>query len=133
MNKKHEEMKREAIESIIEALECDYSGYYCDLHDKVFNEDWYIIGTHKAKEALMEYDVFEAIYLVQEFEDDNFETSNTDFSNPEELISMVWYVVGYEVIGEMNEIEVFSDNWNNEADEETNKRIVEAMKEKYLK
>ena len=37
MNKKHEEMKREAIEDIMECLE-DYSGYYCDLHDDETNK-----------------------------------------------------------------------------------------------
>lgn len=132
-NKKHEEMKCEAIESIIEALECDYSDYYCDLHNEVFNTDYYIIGTYEAKEALKEYDVFEAIELVQTYEKNNFGEIYTDLSNPEKLINMVWYVVGEEIISEMYEIEEFEENWNNEADEETNKRIVEAMKEKYLK
>ena len=130
-NKKHEAMKQEAIESIMEALGCEYSGYYCDLHNKVFNEDWYIIGTYKAKEALREYDVFEAIELVQNYEEDNFGEVHTDLSRPEELISMVWYIVGDEVIGEMNSIEAFEENWNNIADEETNAIILEAMKEMY--
>lgn len=130
-NEKHEAMKVEAIEAIIETLENGYSDYYCDLHNKVFNEEWYIIGTAKAKDALREYDVFDAIELVQDYEDDNFGEIHTDFSNPEHLISMVWYVVGDEVICEMNEIEAFSDNWNEEADEETNAIIVKAMKEMF--
>ncbi len=67
-NKKHEAMKEEAIEAIIEALENGFDGYYCDLHNEVFNTDYYIIGTYKAKEALREYDVFEAIDLVQNYE-----------------------------------------------------------------
>lgn len=129
-NKKHEEMKREAIEAIMETLECGYYGYYCDLHNKVFNEDWYIIGTAKAKEALKEYDVFEAIGLVQDYEEEQFGEVNTDLSRPEELISMVWYIIGDGVIGEMaSEIKEFDDNWNEEADEETNEKIVKAMKE----
>ena len=33
-NKKHEEMKAEAIEAIIEMLEEGYDGYYCDLHNE---------------------------------------------------------------------------------------------------
>lgn len=130
-NKKHAEMKEQAVEAIIEALECSYDGYYCDLHNRVFNEDWYIIGIQRAKEALMEYDVFEAIELVQDYEEDNFGNVNTDLSNPEHLISMVWYIIGDEVICEMNEIEAFEENWNNRADDETNEIIIEAMKEKY--
>ena len=127
-NKKHEAMKKEAISRIMEALECEYDGYYCDLHNKVFNEEWYTCYDHKAKEHLREYDVFEAIELVQEYEDDNFGVCNTNLASPRELISMVWYIIGDEVIGEMNSIAEFSDNWNNCADEETNAKILEAMK-----
>lgn len=130
-NMKHNAMKEEAIEAIIEALEDGYSGYYCDLHNEVFNTDWYIIGTYEAKEALKEYDVFEAIELVQEFEEFNFGEVNTDLSNPEKLINMVYYIVGDEVICEMNDIEEFSDNWNNIADDETNAAIVEKMKKMF--
>lgn len=130
-NEKHNEMKKEAIEAIIEALEDGYSGYYCDLHNEVFNTDYYIIGTHAAKEALREYDVFDAIELVQTYEKDNFGEVYTDLSNPEKLINMVYYIIGDEVIGEMYEIEAFNDNWNDRADEETNAIILEAMKEMY--
>lgn len=129
-NKKHAEMKEQAIADIMERLE-DYSGYYCELHNEVFNTDWYIIGTYQAKEALREYDVFEAIELVQEYEKDNFGEVLTDLSNPEKLINMVYYIVGEEVISEMYDIEAFDDNWNNVADDETNAIIIEAMKEKY--
>lgn len=130
-NKKHEEMKQEAIEAIIEALENGYNGYYCDLHNEVFNTDYYIIGTYQAKEALREYDVFEAIELVQTYEKDNFGEVYTDLSDPEKLINMVYYIVGDEVIGEMYEIDAFNDKWNDEADDETNAIIISAMKEKY--
>lgn len=92
-NKKHEAMKEEAIEAIIDALESGYSGYYCDLHNEVFNTDYYIVGTHQAKEALKEYDVFEAIELVQEYEEDNFGEVNTELSDPEKLINMVYLLL----------------------------------------
>ncbi len=130
-NKKHAEMKEEAIEAVIRALEDGYSGYYCDLHNEVFNTDYYIIGTYQAKEALREYDVFDAIELVQNYEKDNFGEVYTDLSNPEKLINMVYYIIGDEVICEMNEIAEFEDNWNNVADDETNAKIVEAMKEMF--
>lgn len=130
-NKMHEEMKQEAIEAIIEELENGYGGYYCDLHNEVFNTDYYIIGTYAAKEALREYDVFEAIELVQTYEKDNFGEVYTDCSNPEKLINMVYYIIGDEVIGKMYEIEAFEENWNNRADEETNAIILEAMREMF--
>ena len=131
-NKKYEAMKQEAIEAIIEALEDGYCGYYCDLHNEVFNTDYYIIGTYEAKDALREYDVFDAIELVQKYEEFNFGEVNTDLSNPEKLINMVYYIIGDEVICEMNEIEEFSgDNWNELADDETNDIIIEKMKRMY--
>ena len=130
-NKKHAEMKEQAIADIIETLENGYSGYYCDLHNEVFNTDYYIIGTYQAKEVLKEYDVFEAIELVQTYEKDNFGEVFTDLSDPEKLLNMVYYIVGDEVIVEMNDIKVFDDNWNEQADEETNEAIIKAMKEKY--
>ena len=128
-NAKHEEMKREAINDIIEALENGYDGYYCDLHNEVFNTDYYIIGTYKAKEALREYDVFEAIEIVRDYEKDNFGEVYTDLSDPEKLVNMLYYIIGDDVICEMNQIEEFEDKWNDEADEETNKAIIEKMKE----
>ena len=126
-NKKHEAMKEEAIAAIIETLEDGYGGYYCDLHNEVFNTDYYIIGTYEAKEALTEYDVFEAVELVQTYEMENFGKVYTDLSNPEKLINMVYYIIGDEVIGEMFGIEEFENGWNDEADGYTNGVIVEKM------
>ena len=128
-NKKHEEMKREAVGEIIDALENGYDGCYCDLHNEVFNPDYYVIGTGLAKEILREYDVFEAIELVQNYEKEQFGEIYTDMSDPEKLVNMVWYIIGDEVIGEMTEIEAFEENWNDEANEETNAIIVKGIKE----
>ena len=129
-NEKHEEMKVEALNDIINALENGYDGYYCDLHNEVFNTDYYIIGTHKAKEALREYDVFEAIELVQEYEKDAFGEVYTDLSNPEKLINMVYYIIGEKVIGELYEdVMAFNESYDDRADEETNEKILEAIKE----
>ena len=130
-NKMHEEMKEEAIDAIIEALESGYSGYYCDLHNEVINTDYYIIGTYAAKKALREYDVFEAIELVQTYEKEQFGEVYTDLSNPEKLINMVYYIIGDEVIGKMYEIEEFNDKWNERADNETNAIIIKKMKEMF--
>lgn len=130
-NSKHQEMKQEAIEAIIDTLESGYDGYYCDLHNEVFNTDYYIIGTYEAREALTEYDVFEAIDLVQTYEKDQFGETYTDVSDPEKLINMVYYVIGDNIIGDMYEIKEFEDRWNERADEETNAIIVKKMKEMY--
>jgi hypothetical protein len=124
-NHKEQEMREQAREEIIEALQDGYSGYYCDLHNEVFNTDYYIIGTYQAKEALKEYDVFKALEKVQQYEKDNFGEIYTDLSDPEKLINMLYYIIGEEVLYEMMDgIEAWEENWNNRADEETNAAIL---------
>ena len=128
MNNKEKEMREEAKAAIIEALEDGYTGYYCDLHNEVFNTDYYIIGTYQAKEALLEYGIFDAIEKVQTYENDNFGEVYTDLSDPERLINMLYYIIGEEVLFEMMDgVDVWDDNWNNLADEETNAAILEAI------
>jgi len=125
---KKQEMREEARKAILKTLKDGYNGYYCDLHNEVFNTDYYIIGTHEAKEALKEYDIFEAIEKVQAYEKDNFGEIHTDLSNPERLINMLYYIIGEEVLFEMmDKIEVFNENWNNKANEEMNAEILKAI------
>ena len=128
-NEKEQAIREEAKAAIIEVLEDGYTGYYCDLHNEVFNTSYYIIGTERAKEALKEYDVFKAIEKVQSYERENFGEIYTDLSDPEKLINMLYYIIGEEVLHEMmDDIEIFWENWDNQADEETNAEILEAIK-----
>ena len=130
-NKKEQAMRKEAREAIIEALQDGYDGYYCDLHHEVFNTDYYIIGSYEAKEALKEYDVWEAIEKVQTYEEENFGEVYTDLSNPEKFVNMLYYIIGEEVLNEMMAgVEAWDENWNNIADEETNAAILKAIAEK---
>jgi hypothetical protein len=128
MNKKELEMREQAREAIIEVLKNGYDGYYCDLHNEVFNTGYYIIGIYKAKEALREYDVIEALEKVWAYEKDNFGEVYTDLSDPERLVNMLYYIIGEEVLFEiMDGVEVFNENWNNKATEETNTEILKVL------
>ena len=130
-NSKEKAMREEARAAIIEALKDGYTGYYCDLHHEVFNTNYYIIGTHRAKEALEEYDVWEAIEKIQTYEKDSFGEIYTDLSDPEKLVNMLYYIIGEEVLYEiMDGVEAWNENWNNKADEETNAEILKAIEEK---
>ena len=130
MNLKEKAMRQDARERIIEYLKDGFGGYYCDLHNEVFNTDYYIIGTHEAKKALEEYGIFDAIGKVQEYEKDNFGKVYTDLSDPEKLINMLFYIIGEEVLVEMREdIEVWNENWNNLATDEINAAILEELGE----
>ena len=70
-----------------------------DLHHHAFNEDYYIIGTYKAKQWLGDM-VFEVIEHIREYEDFNFGKVNTDFSDPEKIVNMYTYIIGEEIVGE---------------------------------
>ena len=120
MNQKHEEMKLEALEAIKETLEDGYNSYIDDLHNEVFNTDYYIIGTYHAKEALKEYDVFKAIDLVQNYEKNNFGEICTDCSDPEKLINMVFYIIGEEVLYDLDTM----NNAPNIADEDFRREMI---------
>ena len=130
MSLKDEFMRKEARERIISCLKNGYSDYYCDLHHEVFNTSYYIVGTWKAKEALMEYDVWEAIEKVQTREKEIFGEVFTDLSDPIKVVNMVFYIIGEEVIWEMlDKSKTWNENWNSLADEETNSKILEELGE----
>ena len=92
----------EALETILEFIGNDYDGYYEDLHNEIFNTDYYIIGTYEAKQALNEYDVFAAIEKVMQYEKDNFGEVSTEIHDPEKLANMLWYIIGEEVLNSLD-------------------------------
>lgn len=127
------ELKQEAKERIIEELERGYDGYLCDLHDGVFNTDYKYIYTSKAKEMLDEYDVFEAVEEIKNYELDNFGTVNTDFSNPCNVANMLWYIIGEEALWELMENSGECDElWNEELGEVERKVLIRIFKEKMI-
>ena len=92
----------EALEDILDVLESDYSGWYMeDLHNEVFNTGYYIIGTYEAKQALTQFGVFDAIEKVQNYEQSNFDAVITELSDPEKLANMLYYIIGEEVINDL--------------------------------
>lgn len=130
MNLKEKTMREEARERIIECLKGGFGDYYCDLHNEVFNTDYYITGTYEAKKALEEYDVWEAIKKVQTYEKDIFGEVFTDLSDPKKVINLLFYIIGEEVMWEMlDKSKTWNENWNNLADEETNAKILKELGE----
>ena len=70
-----------------------------DLHHHAFNEDYYIIGTYKAKQWLGS-EVFDVIETIREYEQSNFGQVSTDFSDPEKVANMIAYILGEEILSE---------------------------------
>jgi hypothetical protein len=90
--------------------------YGCDLHNDIFNQDYYIIGRYQAKQWLVaNTGVFNAIGIVQEYEKDNFGEVNTDLSEAEKVVNMIVYIAGEEVLSES---ETLRDKWDDELSEE---------------
>lgn len=117
----------EIKEDIADTLEC-YSGYYCDLHNEIFNTNYYIVGWATAEEALEQYGVFDAIDEIQTYEKDVFGEIYTDLSHPENVANMLYYVLGYDFMFNGEEFtEILNEHWDEEASDEINEQLIEAL------
>lgn len=117
----------EIKEDIAEVLR-GYSGYYCDLHNEVFNTNYYIEGTAIAKEALEQYGVFNAIEEIQAYERDNFGEVYTDLGDPKKVANMLYYILGENFMFGGDEFgEILNDHWDEVASEEVNEQLIEAL------
>ena len=70
-----------------------------DLHHYLLNEDYFIIGTYKAKQWLGSK-VFDVIETIREYEQSNFGQVSTDFSDPEKVANMIAYILGEEILSD---------------------------------
>jgi len=70
-----------------------------DLHHEIFNTNFYIIGRYKASQWLGD-ETFNVINFIKEYENDNFGSVNTDFSEPEAVVNMYVYIIGEEIVAD---------------------------------
>lgn len=99
--------------------------YTSDLHHELYNVDYFIIGTYKAKQFLNKYGVFEAIEKVTAYEKDHFGEINTDISNPEKLVNMLAYVIGEELL---NDCQTLQNKWDERLEQIDIRRIKRELK-----
>lgn len=129
MNTNFEFLREEARAHILEMLE-DYEGYTCDFHNEAFNTNYYTDDTENAIDNLEELGVFDAIQTVKEYEQDNFGVINTDFSNPCDILNMLWYIVGEEELYSMFEdCEEWDEFWNEQIGEMETKVLIAYLKD----
>jgi len=105
MNFKQEEIQQYLDDQIKEIKEYDIERYNQlvedgDLHNEIFNTDYYLIYTYEAEEWLGSK-VFDIIRYVKEYENDTFGEEYTDVSDPVKLVNMYVYIIGEELIGEL--------------------------------
>ena len=124
------DMKVDAVNAIIDCLECGYDGYYCDLHNEVFNKDYYVTGTAEAKNILGEGEnIFNAIGRIYTYERDTFGEVFTDLSDPIKIVNMLFYIIGTEIMYNNGEFsKILDEHWNEYADEETNAELIKVLK-----
>ena len=100
---KYDEIKAHAVDWLLETKAqnrhgCDYDfSETSDVHNDIFNNDYYIIGRHQAKEWLGD-NAFEAIEVIKQYEQDNFGEVFCDFSEPEHVVNMYTFIVGEEIM-----------------------------------
>lgn len=94
---KLDEVKAYAVEKLADLQGASIIG--AELHNEMFNTDYYIIGRYQAKEWLGDH-VFEAIDAIKEYEQENFGQVSTDLSEPEKVVNMYVYILGDQVLAE---------------------------------
>ncbi len=104
-----------------------------DLHYHLFNEDFFIIGYHKAEQFIKENDlnIFELIQYCQEMEKENFGEIQNTFDNAEKLVNHYAYWRGQELLYNIEAINKFDDE--REDDRITKEFIKEVQNELYSK
>jgi len=106
-----EEIKDYAIEGL-ESLkgtnpQCE------DIHYRIFNMDYFIIGTVKAKEWINKFGTFDVIGEIVDYETVHFGEVSTDCADPEKVANMFAFIKGEDVLYE-------SQTFNNLYDKKLN-------------
>ena len=105
---------REQIRSEIKDMISDYENVYgCDLAYEMYNNDYYIIGTYKAKQELKKYfdDMCECIEQYKE----EVGTTYEDITDAEKLLTLLMLFVAQDVLSES---ETLNEHWNEQLNKE---------------
>lgn len=89
------------IDKIADMIQYNESIERDDLHNRLYNEDYCIIGTYQAKQELEAYEggTFAAIERVRDYEQSNFGEMTTEI-DPEKICNMLAYIIGEEALNE---------------------------------
>lgn len=103
---KKNEIKQHLIDSLNDFNIEDIKNYIDqdnknDLHHEIFNTDYYIIGTHKAK-VWCGGEVFNIINYIKDYEMLHFGSVTTDISNSERVVNMYVYIIGELLINDFD-------------------------------
>ncbi len=98
------QLNKELLQHTIDSVQ-DYKGadiYASDLHNEIFNTDYYICGRYQAAQWLSALDggVFAAIGEIKEYEESHFGKLTTDISDAEKVVNMYVYIKGGDILSQ---------------------------------
>jgi len=102
---KRAEIKKYLNDRVKELKEYDKDGYETlvkdgDLHNEIFNTDYYIIGYYNCEKWLGNR-AFDVIGYIKDYENDNFGEVTTDLSSSESVVNMYVYIIGQQILQEV--------------------------------
>ena len=112
MNKLYSDIKSYLIDQLDDEIGVDEYG--CDLSNSLLNQDYFIIGTYKAKQWLGEF-AFDAIGEIQDYEENTLGEIFTNFGDPEKVANMYCLIKGEELLS-------MSKHYTNKSDEVLTKK-----------
>ena len=104
-----QEIIQHALDGLTEILNgMDDSDVYDtdDLHNSLFNQDYFIIGHYNASRFMEknQLDAFDLIFFVQDWEEENFGSTSTSVDG-ESMVNMYAYIRGEQLLNELNSLE----------------------------
>jgi len=122
------EHAQEGIQDIINGMSENDSFDLSELHHRLFNEDYFIIGSYKAEQWIRENNLnaWDVIEEVKDYEELNFGTFSTEL-NAEAMVNMFAYIQGEALLNSLENMR-FS-----EADKERMEAILSEIDEMLVK
>ena len=73
-----------------------------ELHFKLFNEDYYLIGYYDCAQWLKKHDIgeFESIELLEELFEEYYGEVQTYKKNAESIVNLIVYFYGFEILAD---------------------------------
>lgn len=98
-----------------------------DLHNEIFNTDYFIIGYYQTEQFLKKVGVFKAIEVIKEYEEFHFGEVTTDFSSSEKVCNMYVYIIGEEILNNSKTLSTLRNENGGRLSEKEVKKIVKEL------
>jgi hypothetical protein len=96
-----------------------------EIHNELFNTDYYICGYYDAEKWLIENGgIFNAITEIVDYEKNIYGEVNTNLTNSETVCNMYAYIIGEDIL---NNCETIQDNIDNNTTPEILSALIEEL------